>query len=247
MNNRKIVKTEQADLHLLYYNDTILVKPLPSYLLCPTTWDLFLNPHIELHKNACGFFLSYIWLIRSQLDFQIAKEKEYLLPEKLTWSNWKILVTQFLKEINADSLHQVNERYHFGELRLGRINTIYRISPGLFLDHFVRGYLYGYNRYVVFFQRNVGWVLVVLVWFGLILSAMQVGIAVNGLQDNAAFNKASYGFIIFSMVLVAALLGSVGGVFITVFFYNMVAAIRHMHRAASERAELARNWKKKDV
>jgi hypothetical protein len=244
MMDRRILQTEQADLHLLYHSDILYVKPLPAYLLCPKAWTLHLNQSPTLHANAAGFLLSYVWLLRSPLDFTLAGKK-HLIPSNLEWADWKTLVSEFLKNIDANSLDQVNKRYHFGELRLGRINTIYRINPAFFFTHFVRGYLYGYNRYVVFFQRNVGWVLVVFVWFSLILSAMQVGFTVPGLQGNRGFDKASYGFVIFSIVMVAALLAFVGGLFIAVFVYNMFAAISHARKMARTRANLAEKRKKR--
>jgi hypothetical protein len=243
MMERRTVHTEQADLHLLYHGDVIFIKPLPAYLLSPAAWRLHLNQKQELHADAAGFLLSYIWLIRSPLDFKLA-EKDNFLPSELTWSNWKTLVSQFLKSIDPDSLHQVNKRYHFGELRLGRINTIYRTNPRFFFTHFVRGYLYGYNRYAVFFQRTGGLVLVLFVWFSLILSAMQVGVTVDGLMTNKGFTKASYGFVIFSIVLVAALLAFLGGIFLAIYLYNTFAAITHSKRAQRERNRLTNDRKK---
>ncbi|KAE9968867.1 hypothetical protein BLS_005634 [Venturia inaequalis] len=238
LENRSIVKTEQADLHLLFYDTTLLLKPLPSYLLSPLAWETHLNHDEKLHKLAAGFLLSYIWLLRSPLDFQIAIDQNLIPTTHLKWPQWKILVSQFLQSIDPDTLHQVNERYHFGELRLGRINTIYRTTPHLAQGHFVRGYLYNYNRYVVFFKRNVAWVVVVFVWFSLVLSAMQVGTTVLDLKDNRAFNKASFGFVVFSIAMVAALLVFVGTVFVVVYFYNMMAAISHKNLAARKRREL---------
>jgi hypothetical protein len=59
---------------------------------------------------------------------------------------------------------------------------------------------YGYNRYVIFFQRNFSWILIVFVFFSLVLSAMQVGAGLKELEDNYAFLRASYVFVVFSMV-----------------------------------------------
>lgn len=242
LENRTIVRTEQADLHLLYYDTTLLLKPLPSYLLCPKAWTNYLTHSTHFYKLATGFLLSYIWLLRSPLDFQIALQNN-LLPPTLTWPTWKQIVTQYLSVIDADTLHQVNKRYHFGELRLGRINTIYRTTPHLAKAHFVRGYLYTYNRYVIFFKRNVAWVVVVVVWFSLVLSAMQVGTSVLDLKDNKAFNKVSYGFVLFSIAMVAALMVFVGTVFLVVYFHNMIAAISHKNFAERKRKKLAKERK----
>jgi succinate dehydrogenase/fumarate reductase cytochrome b subunit len=246
MMNRQIVITDQADLHLLYHSDILFVKPLPAYLLCPSTWTLYFNKDASLHSDACGLLLSYIWLVRSPLDFKLAEEAN-LTPPKLTWIQWRSIVHEFLKIVDPNSLHQVNKRYHFGELRLHRINSAYRMIPRLAYKYFVRGYLYGYNRYKAFFQRSVGWVLVVFVWFSLILSAMQVGVTVPQLQGKQAFNNASFGFVVFSIVLVAALVLFVSGLFIIVFVYNMFAAIKHSKKETKRRKKLAEDSKKKEV
>jgi uncharacterized membrane protein len=139
--------------------------------------------------------------------------------------------------VDINTLAQVNERYQFGDLRLGRINSTYRIR--FFYSHFVRGYLYGYNRYVVFFQRNFSWILIVFVFFSLVLSAMQVGTGLKELEDNYAFLRATYVFVVFSMVSVVAILALVGLIFIVIFLFNMVAAIRHANHEQRKRKKLA--------
>jgi len=73
---------------------------------------------------------------------------------------------------------------------------------------------------------------------------MQVGVTVHGLENNAVFNRASYGFVIFSIVMVAALLAGVGTIFVCVFLHNMVAAISHAHNEEKRRKNLAKNRKK---
>jgi hypothetical protein len=244
MMNRKIVVTEQTDLHLLYHSSILFIKPLPAYLLSSVVWEQYFNNDNDLHKDACGLLLSYAWLIRSPIDFKIA-EHETLLPENLSWQQWKSIVHEFLTNVDANSLHQVNKRYHFGELRLQRINAAYRMIPRLMIKNFVRGYLYGYNRYKALFQRSVGWVLVVLVWFSLILSAMQVGVSVPQLQGKQAFDNASYGFVVFSIVMVAALVLFIGGLFVVIYIYNMFAAITHANKEARRRTKLAEESKKR--
>jgi uncharacterized membrane protein len=240
--NRKIVPTEQADLHLLYYENIIMVKALPIYLLQKEVWDQYLNKNRTLHENACGLLLSYIWLVRSPVDFRLAMAKNQdiaLLPPGLDWATWKRIVDESLQYIDADTLHQVNKRYQFGELRLGRINSIYKYNPRFIFTNFVRGYLYGYNRYAVFFQRNVAWILVASVLFSLVLSAMQVGVAVDPLMTNESFKKASYGFVVFAIALVAGVIAFVGLVFVSIFLFNMVTAIRQSKTEQGRRKDMA--------
>ena len=238
-----IIMTEQTDLHLLKYSNRILLKPLPEYLLRDDFWEKYLCANKALHASACGFLLSYMWLICSHHDLRIACQC-YLVPTSITWQQWKLLITDFYRHIDVNALDQVNKRYHFGELRLSRINTIYRIR--FFFTNYIRGYLYGYNRYVVFFQRNFGWILVVFVYFSLILDAMQVGQGVDLLQDSHAFQSAAYGFVVFSTVAAAFFLGLPAMVFVCVFFFNMVAAIMHTRRQRSFRQKLARERHDRD-
>lgn len=87
--------------------------------------------------------------------------------------------------------------------------------------------------------------MVVFVWFSLILSAMQVGVSVPQLQGRQAFDNASYGFVVFSIVLVATLVLFVGGLFITIFIFNMFGAIYHAEREAKHRKKLADERKSK--
>lgn len=218
----QIVASQQMDLHLLRFSGKLLLKPLPDYIFSYSFWQNYICPDMQLWKNANGWLLSYIWILVSPLDFQIAKDA-HLLPEHLTWANWKSFVEEFCGKIDIEALDQVNPRFQFGDLRLYRINTIYRTL--FFTTHFVRGYLYTYNRYVVFFERNFSWILIAFVFFSLVLSAMQVGLAVSPLAEDQVFREVSWGFVVFSMMVVATALGSVGVVFAGVFLFNMGAAI----------------------
>ena len=232
----EVLHTEQVDLHLLKFSTRLLIKPLPDYILNYEFWDTHLCESKDLHQSACGFLLSYIWLICSPLDLRLARKLD-LIPSYITWPWWKTFVTDFVFNIDVNALDQVNKRYHFGELRLGRINTTYRIR--FMFTHFVRGYLYGYNRYVVFFQRNFGWVVIVFAFFSLVLSAMQVGVAVPQLNGNSAFQQAAYGFVVFAIIGVVALLAFVGIIFVIIFFFNMAAAISHEKSERFNREKLA--------
>jgi hypothetical protein len=234
-----ILYTQQMDLHLLKFSNKLMVKPMPEWILSADFWSQHLCGDVELHQSACGFLLSYVWLLTTPLDLKLAHDFG-LVPSFITWPWWKDFVRDFLAPGNVDinTLAQVNKRYQFGDLRLGRINSIYRTR--FFYSHFVRGYLYGYNRYVVFFQRNFSWILIVFVFFSLVLSAMQVGAGLGELEDNHAFLRACFIFVVFSIVSVVVVLGVVGILFIFIFIFNMIAAINHAKNEQSARKKLAR-------
>lgn len=233
----EVLGTQQMDLHLLRYSNKLLVKPLPEYLLDAPFWELYMCGDTAQDRNnwesATGWLLSYVWLITSPLDLKLAHEHT-LLPASITWPWWKTFVTDFISHFDdINTLHPVNKRYHFGDLRLSRINTIYRTR--FFTTHFVRGYLYGYNRYVAFFERNFSWILILFVFLSLVLSAMQVGTALDELNSSRAFMKGSFGVVVMSMVSVAVVLGVVGAFFVVVFLFNMVSAISHAAREERKR------------
>ncbi|KAF2715534.1 hypothetical protein K504DRAFT_28609 [Pleomassaria siparia CBS 279.74] len=236
----QVLYTQQMDLHLLQFSNRLLLKPLPEWLLDYEFWEKYICPHPDLHESAWGFLLSYVWLITTPLDLRMAHE-HFLLPSFVTWHWWKKFVKNFCGKTDMETLDGINKRYHFGDLRLGRINSIYRI---LFMStHFVRGYLYGYNRYVVFFQRNFSWIVTVFVFFSLLLSAMQVGVGVAPLDSNEAFLRVSYGFVVFSMVACMVVLALVGIIFVVIFFFNMGSAISHVKKAAQSRKQRRRERK----
>ncbi|KAF7183475.1 hypothetical protein CNMCM7691_003674 [Aspergillus felis] len=233
----EIIPTERADLHLLKFSTNLLVKPLPEYILDHDFWTRYLCSSQTLHESATGLLLSYMWLICTPLDLQLAHDHS-LIPKDLTWAWWKAFVTEFYAHVDVNALDTVNKRYQFGELRLGRINTIYRVR--FFLSHFIRGYLYGYNRYVVFYERNFAWMLMIFAVFSVVLSAMQVAAGVPRLTANAAFQDTTYGFVILSIVVVAVFLGVLGTLFSGIYLFNMFAAISQCRRERIKREQLAR-------
>lgn len=243
MEGFEVVYAQNHDLHLLKFSNKLMLKPLPEWMLGYEFWQQWICDNPYLHGAACGFLLSYVWLLTTPVDHKMAHEMN-LLPSFITWHWWKEFVTDFVKHVDVNALDQVNKRYHFGDLRLGRINSIYRIRYAH--THFVRGYLYGYNRYVAFFQRKFSWVLVVFVFFSLVLSAMQVGAGVDPLQGNDLFRRTCYGFVVFSIVSVAAVLALIAFIFCVIFFFNMVSAIMHAKntRRLRKRKALERKNKK---
>ena len=174
--------TEDPDEHLVWFEAQIFIKPLPDFLL---DYD-YLNDNLcsdqELYKSACGLLLSYAWLVRHQGDLNIAKETR-LLPKTIEWPNWVEFLEIFLDNVDVSTLSQVNKRYKYGELRLSRLNTIYRFIPLTYsIKNFIRGYRSGSTWYNAFFERHFKWMLVVFAILSVSLSALQVGLATSMLQ-----------------------------------------------------------------
>ncbi|KAF4161658.1 hypothetical protein CNMCM8927_004890 [Aspergillus lentulus] len=133
-------------------------------------------------------------VITHESDFYIAKDKHLLPPdEEFSWQGWMALVEQLRTE---SIYHRINPRFIYGELRLSRLNKIYRLSQRPFL----RGYMSHWHQYGTFFQENFRWLASATIYIAIVLSAMQVGVATKALADNATFQLASYGFAVFAVL-----------------------------------------------
>lgn len=180
--NRTVLVTEKPDEHLGWHESQIFIKPLPEYLLCYDYWVKHLYANAERHRSACGLVLSYACLVDYQSDLQIAKEVN-LLPEDVDWASSTAFLTDFLTEIDSHTLHQVDRRYQYGELRLTRLNLLYRITPPMSpMRYLMKGFMSRPSWYQAFFKRNFGWLLAVFLYVSVVLSAMQVGLATDRLQ-----------------------------------------------------------------
>jgi hypothetical protein len=227
---RNISITEDPDEHLVWSEDHIFIKPLPDYLFDYGYWNDNLRSDKDLHESACGLLLSYAWLIRYKSDISIAKETG-LVSKNIEWTDWVEFLERFLDNIDVSTLDQVNKRYQYGELRLSRLNTIYRLIPPTYsLRNFIRGYMHRSTWYSAFFERNFKWMLAIFAIFSVFLSALQVGLATPMLQDNELFQRASYGFTLVSLIAISASVALVFIVLLVLFWYHLLSTW-HYNRA----------------
>ncbi len=179
-----IAVTELMDSHLAWWRSTIYIKPLPRYLLLASFWRKYLtcergrcacnsapSPCLrqQLHAVAVGFIYSYAALIAYEVDFVLAKEKG-LLPREdaLTWTAWTRFVRQLLVRGQASLHHRMHRRFRYGDIALDMRSVVsdrHRFFRGPTLRWFDAEYL----RCIV----------VATVFLALILTAMQVGLAVE--------------------------------------------------------------------
>lgn len=223
MMNREIVITEQTDLHLTWANSTIFIKPFPRYLGSYDVWMAHLCGSKPLHEKACGFLFSYTWLITCESDFHLALQLNLLPP--ISWTQWRAFIQSARKSVDVELPNWINRRYHFGELRLQRLEWIHRFCGRPQHGSFVRGYYSNYHTYRSFFVQNVAWVFGAFVFVTIILTAMQVGLATEYLQSSEKFQAASYGFAIFAMVALVTVIGVVVAFFLGLFFYNLIITL----------------------
>ncbi|KAF1838226.1 hypothetical protein BDW02DRAFT_576527 [Decorospora gaudefroyi] len=237
---REIVVTEQLDLHLIWSSSrsaSILIKPLPRFLLCPAFWRVHICPRQHLYETALGFLMSYVALIEREVDYNLAIHHG-LIPREITWAAWLAFVDEILQAsaqakpfaIDAAATSSiellkgrpcVNQRFHYGELRLGRLNWIYRLVMGEF-----RGYLSGCTTYGAFMRDNINSLITLFAYTTIVLSAMQVGLATEPLANDYSFGMASYVFSIFSILAPLACIVAILCIIAVMFVINLARTLR---------------------
>jgi hypothetical protein len=223
---RRISITEDPDEHLVWFEDNIYLKPLSDHLLDHDHWTAHLCSDEDLYRSACGMLMSYAWLIRYKSDLSLAKESG-LVSEHLTWANWVKILETFFDNINASKLHQVNKRYRYGELRLSRLNAIYRyLPPELSFRNIVRGYRTGSTSHRALFERNFKWLLVMFAVLSVFLSALQVSLAIPKLQDKHSFQNVAFGVAVISLITILAGVILVFTIWAMLFWYHLVSTWR---------------------
>ncbi|KAF7502207.1 hypothetical protein GJ744_006444 [Endocarpon pusillum] len=139
---REIVANEDANLHLVWHYNKIYIKPLPLCLLNYDFWTTYLPLQADSTSSekgtfairpvppspvfdravAVGFMRSYALLVRHHVDFILARES-HLFPAELDWVKWSEFIAHFRNIKDED----VAKRYHYGQLRLLRLNWVVRL------------------------------------------------------------------------------------------------------------------------
>jgi len=186
---RMIVPCEDPRLHLVWQHGEIYIKPIPAYLLNHEFWSTYLclpsNPEANAtefstglatlttdRSVAIGFMRSYAFLIKHQLDFILAKEA-HLIPHDLDWIRW----SKFMDSFRCIEEEQVAKRYHYGQLRLSRLNWVVRLFQP---QHASTGWFYEipYWSIVEYITRATIPLLFLFASVSLALSSMQVALSV---------------------------------------------------------------------
>jgi hypothetical protein len=213
---REIIPTTDASLHLVWTSEKIYVKALPRYITTNYFYGQNLVPS-NPHGPALGLLFSYMALVPSELDFAIACESK-LFHKDYDWQSWRKLTSRILADYPDNEIYRhISKRYIHGELRLSRLDKVYRYRYGSLLHGFSA--LLGSTRYAEFFSENFKFVTATTVYVALVLTAMQVGLAAEPLSSNESFRRASNGFTVFAILspIIAV------GVVVSVFFFMLLA------------------------
>lgn len=187
---REIVPAEDSRLHLIWQHDRIYIKPLPVCLLNYDFWTMHLPKSkvpVSTSKYgedssfgvssfdrsiAVGFMRSYALLIKHHLDFVLAKES-HLIPDDVDWVKWSKFIVHF-RNLGDD---QVARRYHYGQLRLSRLQWVVRLfrPPNAKTWWFYDIPHWSITRYLT--QATIA-LFFVFASISLVLSSMQVALSV---------------------------------------------------------------------
>ena len=191
MRGRNIIPCESPRLHLVWHGDRIYIKPIPLCLLNHSFWTKYLS--LPENKETClkdsqdiaqtvtppfdrsiaiGFLRSYAFLIRHELDFILAKEA-HLIHRDIDWIKW----SKFINKFRHLGDEQVAKRYHYGQLRLSRLNWIVRLFRP---NHSSTKLFYEVPHWstIYYIARLTVPLLFMFASISLILSSMQVLLAV---------------------------------------------------------------------
>ncbi|EXA28593.1 hypothetical protein FOVG_19810 [Fusarium oxysporum f. sp. pisi HDV247] len=204
---REIVIAEELDLHLVWAKSRIFIKPLPDFLLNYDFWEANISCDPQLHRAACGLLYSYCGLIRFGHDLRVAQESR-LINENLDYRAWSEFARIILPNLNPKDSNIMDKRFQYGELRLNRLDTIYRYSPYKFsissiLQGFPHALTESYVPYMDQYNNAVSAFGIIVI----ILSAFNLSLASHSKSPDPDLQQAAYGFSIFAMILCAALTG----------------------------------------
>ncbi|KAJ3864128.1 hypothetical protein EV359DRAFT_64254 [Lentinula novae-zelandiae] len=191
---RRIILTEDPGRHLLWYYDRVFIKPLPTYLTNYAFWKFLCDDGIrdlergkEVRKAALGFVRSYAFLIKSLSDIEIAKTHR-LIPNDLDDGAILRFLDLFRKGVYDED---TTPRYHYGELRLQRLNLYSLFKFKLY-------YRKTYGQYSDLIQGLVAPFVFIFAMVSVALSAMQVALAVR--QGVVGGNGDSHSWQVFAAV-----------------------------------------------
>ncbi|EGR50357.1 uncharacterized protein TRIREDRAFT_41607, partial [Trichoderma reesei QM6a] len=172
----RIVITEDPGLHLIWYYDTIFIKPIVPLFLSFIMWtDRYSTATLSYQcQSALGFVRTYAFLVQHRSDFDIAQSLG-LIPQDIDYSSFRA----FIKPFRYLPVGAVSPRYEFGQMRLTRLNWAVRLLQprSVATGGWVANRLYYLELYTQSADYSRSWLPPLLFAFAvlsLMLSAMQV-------------------------------------------------------------------------
>ena len=215
---RDIIPSELPQLHLVWFDRKIYIKPLPD---CLVNDSRYLSQDFDHSGSVAGFLRSYCSLIRYPVDLEIAKESN-LITKDVMWEQWATFRDTVLTKTGDLN---INKRYEYGELRLNRLDIIYRFT-GRGLTYFTV-----HRTYKTYFVKYFSIFATVFAFVAIVLTAMQVLVTIEGIPKRVA--TTSYRFSVAVLIGVCLCFGSILSIFVFMFVYNLILTLAHRGDKAS--------------
>jgi len=233
--NRQVVLCEKIKLHLVWAQSQVFIKPIPYCMLHHGFFEKYIMADPELKPLALGFLSTYLRLIQYESDLQVALDLK-LVPQGITWSAWLTFSAQLTEALqsaprphphsssskssppnrsnstsgtNPPPFVRFNNRWDRGELRLTRLNLIFRLFRGN-----MRGYQSLDAELTSLFAPFFATVILLFAYIGVALSAFSVAQA--GAQPDAIVVDVGY------WVAIVTLLALVASVALPLVWFLMV-------------------------
>lgn len=162
----------------------------------------------SIHQAATGFLLTYVQLIRYQSDLNIAQTIG-LVNKTIAWQAWQTFRAEILHHVGERDIH---DRFEYGELRLNRLNQIFR-KKGLGLTYFTI-----YRDYTSYFGDNYMWLVALFSLVSVALSAMQVMTSLDDVPLVAVVT--SYRFAVATLFAIAGSCATLFFLWLGLYVYN---------------------------
>lgn len=212
---RNIVPSEDPGLHLIWFNESIYMKPLPPCLMNYDFFQQYICTSESLFSLACGLLYSYTHLVRYESDFRIAMKMGLIRVPDLTWKKWQAYRLE-LKSFLDTRPSIIDKRYRYGELRLSRLNAIYTLKFGQFI-----GYHNSYTQYAPYFSKYFTAAILIFAFASVALNAMQVATQQNTLDIPPTLATTCYRFSIAILIAVIVITVALTMVFIPIVIYDL--------------------------
>lgn len=220
---REIILVADVGLHLVWKQSPTafhFIKPLPRAFI-DDNYRLS-TPVDKLTKLTAGFLYSYSRLIKSQQDLDDALKYKLIdgrFANRKGFEHWQKFVGTFIHALDLDNKHgldKIDQRYHYGDLRLDRLNILMMFWGVRLLEGEILNFYHTRDPVHSFWQGYGKWVLIIFAYVTTILTAMQVALAAS--TDPMGLTQTFKWFAYVILLLIGIQLP-----FIT-FFYMLLAA-----------------------
>ncbi|KAH0826841.1 hypothetical protein AYO21_04052 [Fonsecaea monophora] len=243
---RKIVLTEDPSLHLVWFSDTVYIKPLPHYLLSHSFWKKNLGQGQPHRGEALGFVRSYGRLIQYPSDFELAKEAKLIpssSPNEYTEGLTYTVFAAFIRSFSKISDAEVSRRWNFGQLRLSRLHWAVRIlqprsatTKGFLHRLFYEEQFWHTGQFLNEFAAPLLFVFAAL---SLILSAMQVVLAAKSDDEGSwrVFEEVSAWFAVVAIIVLVVVFVGLGAIVVGIWVLQFHFGYRSWKRTRGQEVE----------